>query len=137
MVYMLSALIPLFHELPLTAVTMLYRRGKPYVTHLATQLGTSLQFSVSHDGDWVALCSAHHRIGCDVVCQRAANVSAAKMLAGMWRNGHITPNEWDTIRSHPRLRDRLQYFYRIWACKEVEPMGLALGLRLERVMGQT
>ena len=41
------------------------------------------------------------------------------MLAGMWHGGHLTPNEWDNIRSHLRLHDQLHYFYRVWACKEV------------------
>lgn len=112
-------------------------RGRPYVTHVETQRcsRTQLEFSVSHDGDWVALCSGHRQIGCDIVCQRATQVAAANMLAGMWDGGHLTPTEWDNIRSHIRLRDQLHYFYRVWACKEayIKALGVGLDFDLGRI----
>jgi 4'-phosphopantetheinyl transferase len=98
-------------------------RGKPFLP------GSSLQFNVSHSGDYGILAVAKQRqVGIDIECIRQiSTLSIAKRF--------FMPEEYDYLASLPEA-ERQRTFFRIWTCKEsfIKARGLSLSSYLSSVL---
>lgn len=89
--------------------------GKPYLPD------SSLQFNVSHSGDYGILAAAERRqVGIDIECIRPIDMlKIAKRF--------FIQEEYDYLASLPKA-ERQRTFFRIWTCKEafIKARGLSL-----------
>ncbi|HIK44297.1 MAG TPA: 4'-phosphopantetheinyl transferase superfamily protein [Leptolyngbyaceae cyanobacterium M65_K2018_010] len=106
-------------DYPPSAVPLSYTaQGKPT---LASDL--SLQFNVSHSGDWVGIALAARPLGLDLEQERPLTD-----LAGLC-DRCLAPEEVQAVQQLPPAGGTRQ-FLRYWVCKEAYAKGLGLGLGL-------
>ena len=92
--------------------------GKPL---LAPELAHGLEFSSSYSGDWVVFAVARRRrVGVDIEMHVEEPVEDTVET-------HFTREEREYWRTLPR-EQRLQNFFRMWACKEAYLKAVGVGL---------
>ncbi|XP_028397953.1 L-aminoadipate-semialdehyde dehydrogenase-phosphopantetheinyl transferase-like isoform X1 [Dendronephthya gigantea] len=101
-------------------------RGKPYLLHAKE----SLNFNISHQGDFVVLAAESSRnVGVDVMkTEIKGNQTIPEFFHTMRRQ--FTPHEWQTIKQNPSDFKQLEMFMRHWCLKEsyVKALGVGIGL---------
>mmetsp|Transcript_13940 Transcript_13940/g.21070 ORF Transcript_13940/g.21070 Transcript_13940/m.21070 type:complete len:421 (+) Transcript_13940:98-1360(+) len=110
------------------------KTGKPFVK--AYKGFGTIDFNVSHDGDWVILCASSRffRVGCDVMgIERRPNSDLTSFFK--YLRGNFSPSEWGAIERGQGPRVKLTHFMRLWTLKEsyVKAVGKGLSLEPKRV----
>lgn len=93
--------------------------GKPFLEE-----DSSLQFSLSHGGDWLMLVlSDGHAVGIDI-----EPIQPRRKLSQLCRR-YLSESESSTVLSLPSDQSQVQ-FLRYWTCKEAYVKGLGIGLTM-------
>jgi 4'-phosphopantetheinyl transferase len=92
-------------------------QGKPSLS----QGNASLEFNLSHSGDYVAIAIADRRVGIDLEQVRTLNALPALC------ERCLTPGERTNLLTLPKSQATLQFF-RYWTAKEAYLKGIGLGL---------
>lgn len=82
----------------------------------------SLQFSLSHSGDWVICAAGSCAVGCDIEKIAPVDLRVA--------NRFFSPGEAANIAAQPTPEARTELFYRYWVLKESFLKAVGLGLSL-------